>query len=31
MRHGFGKLQFKNNDIYEGEFEFDKMSGKGIL
>lgn len=35
-RHGKGKLKFADNDSgirlrYEGEFELDRMSGKGIL
>ena len=30
-KEGKGKLTFKNDEIYIGEFQNDKISGKGVL
>ncbi len=30
-KHGFGKLTWKDQSYYEGEFRFDKAWGFGIL
>jgi hypothetical protein len=29
MKHGFGKMQFPNGDIYEGEWSDNHLQGEG--
>lgn len=30
MKDGKGKLIFKNGDIFEGEYKWDRIDGKGV-
>tara|TARA_B110000503_G_C6933280_1_gene323719 strand:- start:469 stop:588 length:120 start_codon:yes stop_codon:yes gene_type:complete len=31
MKDGFGKLNYENGDVYEGNFKFDMKNGEGTL
>lgn len=31
MRHGFGTFYYQDGGMYEGEWEYNKMAGKGKL